>query len=128
MNVHLQSIILGYILESEHSYFLCNVDSRKYFYFFIFFIFCCNVKYLRNMLKDQSFFGRENNMLWWRRGSITNNKCSPFLSEKCQARMKFLHLIEEILQNYLLIAALYNLNWLLDGVMKCRRVTLQSYF
>ena len=32
--------------------------------------------------------------------------------------MKFLNVIEEILQNYLLIAALYNLNWLLDGVMK----------
>ena len=65
------------------------------------------------MLKDQSFF--KERIIWsdedgGRGGSIPNNKFSPFFNDKYQARMKFLHLIEEILQNYLLITALYNLN------------------
>ena len=122
VNVHLQPIVLGYILDSKHLYFLCSVDSRKYFFIYLFWLFCCNVKYL-NMLKDHLFFEErikcsDEDGGGGGGGSITNNKFSPFLSEKCQAWMKFLNVIEEILQNYLLIAALYNLNWLLDGVMK----------
>ena len=62
------------------------------------------------MLKDQSFFKERIRRGGGPGGSITNNKFSPFVNDKCQARMKFLHLIEEILLNYLLITALYNLN------------------